>query len=136
MHRREDEYEIIDEGYCNDCKETVEITYEDFGFDYWGHDGKTKTKKDFRAVCAECKSIDVDIQGRKRMIIQKILSKHKRQGSTTFFAIFECENCGSTVNGPGFDDEDFYERVIPTLKCKDCKRIAPKGGNNGNQVHN
>ena len=62
MHNREDEYEIpTDEGYCNDCKETVKITYVNYSFDYWGYDGRNKVFKDIRATCTVCEGTDVDV---------------------------------------------------------------------------
>ena len=48
-------------GFCNDCKLKVQISYENYGFDYWGHDGKTKTTYDLRATCTVCEGTDVDV---------------------------------------------------------------------------
>ena len=65
MHNREDEYEGEGpfEGFCNGCNLKAQITYQNYGFDYWGHDGKTKTTYDIRATCTLCGSCDVDVQG-------------------------------------------------------------------------
>lgn len=55
------------------------------------------------------------------MKIQKIISQYRRD----FRAIYECEHCGATEEGTGYDDRHFHKAVIPAMKCKTCKK---KGG--------
>ena len=50
------------------------------------------------------------------MKIQKIKSQHRRD----FYAIYECEHCGHTHEGHGYDDANFHNNVIPTMECKQC----------------
>ena len=50
------------------------------------------------------------------MKIQKITSMNRRD----FHAIYECEFCGFTENGSGYDDSNFHENVIPNMKCPVC----------------
>ncbi len=54
------------------------------------------------------------------MRIKKIISQHRRD----FCAIYECEHCGHTEEGSGYDDENFHKNVIPSMKCKKCKKTA------------
>lgn len=54
------------------------------------------------------------------MKIQKILSQHRRD----FSAIYECEHCGDTKTGYGYDDENFHERVIPSMECAKCGKVT------------
>lgn len=54
------------------------------------------------------------------MKIQKILNQHRRD----FRAIYECEHCGATKTGSGYDDANFHHNVIPTMKCKACGKTA------------
>ena len=56
------------------------------------------------------------------MKIQKILSQHRRD----FTAIYECEHCGETHEGSGYDDTFFHQQVIPSRKCPNCGKAAPK----------
>ena len=55
------------------------------------------------------------------MKIQKIISQSRRD----FTAIYECEYCGHTEEGPGYDDTNFHEIVIPCMKCPQCGEEAP-----------
>jgi transcription elongation factor Elf1 len=50
------------------------------------------------------------------MKIQKIVSQHRRD----FKAIYECEHCGHTEFKGGYDDKNFHENVIPSMKCEEC----------------
>ena len=50
------------------------------------------------------------------MRINKIVSQHRRD----FTAIYECEHCGSTHEGSGYDDANFHNNVIPDMVCKSC----------------
>lgn len=54
------------------------------------------------------------------MKIQKIISQHRRD----FTAIYECEHCGHTKEGSGYDDSYFHQKVIPARKCKKCGKTA------------
>ena len=54
------------------------------------------------------------------MKIKKILSQHRRD----FTAIYECEHCGHTEEGYGYDDANFHKNVIPTFSCKKCGKVA------------
>ena len=54
------------------------------------------------------------------MKIKKIESKHRRD----FSAIYECEHCGATEHGTGYDDSYFHKNVIPNMSCKICGKKA------------
>lgn len=54
------------------------------------------------------------------MKIQKITSQNRRD----FCAVYECEHCGSTKKGSGYDDAYFHKVVIPKMKCSECDKIA------------
>ena len=43
-----------------------------------------------------------------------------------FYCIYECEHCGHTENGKGYDDANFHQNVIPQMKCPKCKKKAPQ----------
>lgn len=49
----------------------------------------------------------------------------KRQNRRDFWAEFECESCGKTVEQKGYDDAHYHRNVIPTLKCPECGAVAP-----------
>jgi len=55
------------------------------------------------------------------MKIQRIESQSRRD----FYAIYECECCGYTKRGSGYDDDNFHRNVIPQMKCPKCGRVAP-----------
>lgn len=46
------------------------------------------------------------------MKIKNIVSQYRRD----FQAIYECEHCGHTKEGSGYDDENFHQNVIPKMK--------------------
>lgn len=54
------------------------------------------------------------------MKIKKILSQNRRD----FQAIYECEHCGGTHEGSGYDDANFHESVIPDMSCAACGKKA------------
>jgi ribosomal protein L37AE/L43A len=54
------------------------------------------------------------------MKIKKITSQHRRD----FQAIYECEHCGHTKEGYGYDDANFHQNVIPKMECDKCKKKA------------
>jgi transcription elongation factor Elf1 len=54
------------------------------------------------------------------MKIQNIIDQHRRD----FNAIYECEHCGHTETGSGYDDTNFHQNVIPKIKCPECGESA------------
>ncbi len=54
------------------------------------------------------------------MKIKKIVSQHRRD----FRAVYECEHCGETKEGSGYDDANFHNNVIPKMKCFKCGKVA------------
>jgi Zn ribbon nucleic-acid-binding protein len=56
------------------------------------------------------------------MKIKTMLSQNRRD----FTAIYECEHCGKTDMGIGYDDAHFHENVIPNKECKSCGKKSPK----------
>ncbi len=54
------------------------------------------------------------------MHIKKIISQHRRD----FRAVYECEHCGDTYEGSGYDDTHFHTFVIPDKACKKCGKKA------------
>ena len=54
------------------------------------------------------------------MRIKKIISQNRRD----FQAVYECEHCGHTEKGYGYDDEFFHREVIPSKVCGKCGKKA------------
>lgn len=54
------------------------------------------------------------------MRIREIKSQSRRD----FTAVYECEHCGLTKEGFGYDDANFHENVIPNMKCEGCGQTA------------
>jgi transcription elongation factor Elf1 len=52
------------------------------------------------------------------MKIKEITNQHRRD----FWAIYECEHCGHTEKGSGYDDVNFHQNVIPNMNCKKCDK--------------
>lgn len=50
------------------------------------------------------------------MKIKKITDQYRRD----FWVIYECEGCGHTEKGSGYDDRNFHDNVIPTMVCGNC----------------
>lgn len=51
--------------------------------------------------------------------------KHKiRQSRRDFTAVYECEHCGATGEGSGYDDANFHHNVIPSWECAECGKKA------------
>jgi ribosomal protein L37AE/L43A len=48
--------------------------------------------------------------------IQRITDQHRRD----FTAIYECESCGATRRGHGYDDANFHQNLIPAMTCEKC----------------
>ena len=58
------------------------------------------------------------------MKINKITYQHRRD----FQAIYECEGCGHRVEGRGYDDDNFHENVIPSMRCQKCGKTSAECG--------
>jgi len=54
------------------------------------------------------------------MKIKEITSQSRRD----FTAVYECEHCGATRKGQGYDDANFHMNVIPMMKCDKCGKTA------------
>jgi|LSQX01.2.fsa_nt_gb predicted RNA-binding Zn-ribbon protein involved in translation (DUF1610 family) len=55
------------------------------------------------------------------MRIKQINSQYRRD----FYADYECEGCGHIVkNASGYDDANFHQNVIPSMKCPKCGESA------------
>lgn len=54
------------------------------------------------------------------MKIKEIKSQYQRD----FQAVYECEHCGHTQEGSGYDDVNFHQNVIPTMECEKCKKTS------------
>jgi len=54
------------------------------------------------------------------MRIKEITDQHRRD----FRAIYECEHCGVTRKGSGYDDDNFHRNVIPAMPCAACGKTA------------
>jgi predicted RNA-binding Zn-ribbon protein involved in translation (DUF1610 family) len=58
------------------------------------------------------------------MKINKILYQNRRD----FKALYECEGCGYTCQGRGYDDANFHQNVIPAMKCPKCGKTSAECG--------
>ena len=47
-----------------------------------------------------------------------------RQSRRDFTAEYECDHCGHTHEGSGYDDKNFHENVVPSMKCPECEKTA------------
>jgi len=56
------------------------------------------------------------------MKIAKILSQHRRD----FTARYECEHCGHTYEGVGYDDDNFHRNVVWQMICPECGKSGDK----------
>lgn len=54
------------------------------------------------------------------MKIKSIQSQSRRD----FYAIYECEHCGHTERGSGYDDDNFHRNAIPAMECNSCGKTA------------
>jgi len=64
--------------------------------------------------------------------IKSITSQHRRD----FHAIYECELCGFiTKEKYGYDDRNFHDNVIPTMKCERCGKSRIDAGISGEFTH-
>ncbi len=57
------------------------------------------------------------------MRIKHILSLYRND----FQAVYTCEHCGHSQEGYGYNDDYFYDHVIPTMTCKKCGRSSRLG---------
>jgi len=48
----------------------------------------------------------------------------KSQDRRDFTATYECEHCGNTFDGNGYDDANFNNNVIPSWYCGKCGKKA------------
>ena len=55
------------------------------------------------------------------MKIKEIISQYRRD----FTAIYICEHCAHEYKGYGYDDANFHNKVIPSMKCPVCGKTAP-----------
>ncbi len=59
------------------------------------------------------------------MKIKEKLSQYRRD----FTVIMKCEFCGDEHKlTSGYDDENYYENVIPDMKCSKCKKSTNSEG--------
>ena len=58
------------------------------------------------------------------MKIKEITYQHRRD----FEAIYVCEGCGTEINGRGYDDANFHENVIPSMRCPKCGKTSEECG--------
>ena len=58
------------------------------------------------------------------MKIKKILYQNRRD----FEAEYECEGCGNTTRGGGYDDANFHQNVIPKMRCQKCNKTSAECG--------
>lgn len=56
------------------------------------------------------------------MRIKQIVNQHRRD----FTAIYECQHCGETKRGGGYDDDHFHRNVVPAMNCEACGKAAPE----------
>lgn len=54
------------------------------------------------------------------MRIKRKISQYRRD----FVALYECDHCGTTVEGRGYDDVNFHQNAIPAMVCPVCKKTA------------
>ena len=54
------------------------------------------------------------------MRIKEITYQYRRD----FGAIYECEHCGYTYKGKGYDDDNFHRNVVRNRRCPKCGKKA------------
>lgn len=54
------------------------------------------------------------------MKIKEITNQNRRD----FTAVYECEHCGATITGHGYDDRHFHHNIIPGMICSKCGKKA------------
>ena len=50
------------------------------------------------------------------------------QSRRDFDAIYECQFCGHTVKGRGYDDQHFHTVTIPNMICETCGKSVNSEG--------
>lgn len=50
------------------------------------------------------------------MKMKNKLNQYRRD----FAAVYECENCNEERTLSGYDDRNFHDNVIPSVKCREC----------------
>lgn len=58
------------------------------------------------------------------MRIKDFIYQHRRD----FKAVYECEGCGHTEDGSGYDDDNFHDNVIPMMRCPKCGKTSEECG--------
>lgn len=58
------------------------------------------------------------------MKIKEIIYQYRRD----FRAIYVCEGCGYECQGSGYDDTNFHENVIPSMRCPECHKTNKELG--------
>jgi ribosomal protein L37AE/L43A len=54
------------------------------------------------------------------MKIKEITDRYRRD----LELVYECENCGHTMTGSGYDDRYFHDEVVPNKKCPVCDKSS------------
>lgn len=52
------------------------------------------------------------------------LISRSSQSRRDFHGTYECEHCGFSYDGSGYDDANFHNNVIPNMKCKECGKTG------------
>ena len=58
------------------------------------------------------------------MKIKEITYQNRRD----FEAIYVCEGCGKESRGRGYDDANFHQNVIPSMRCGSCGKTSAECG--------
>lgn len=59
------------------------------------------------------------------MYLKEKTWQHRRD----FRGILQCEHCGQQQElTSGYDDVNYHENVIPSIKCRQCGQVAPADG--------
>lgn len=49
------------------------------------------------------------------------IKEKTNQVGLDFGAIYQCEYCGHVYSSLGYDDDDFYEHILPNMRCTKCE---------------
>lgn len=58
------------------------------------------------------------------MRIKEIVSQHRRD----FTAVYACGHCGAERKGPGYDDANYHENIVPAMACSKCGKAGEPDG--------
>ena len=59
------------------------------------------------------------------MYLKEKTQQHRRD----FRGILHCEHCDHEQElTSGYDDANYHENVIPSIKCRQCGQVAPADG--------